>query len=178
VLDATEEVSDQDARLADLVRERGKGLLVLLNKIDLLTDAAARRRALARAEHALRFVNYAPFCMTSALTAEGVERILPLAKRVKSALDLRLGTGQLNRLLAEFVERHPPPQSRGRRPRIYYISQVKSSPPVMVAKVSNPKHFSQDYLRYLENRLRKAFDFCGTPIVWKLRPSETPGREK
>ncbi len=169
LLDATEPVSDQDARLAHLVQQHGKGLLLVLNKMDRLAGEARRREAMAGAQRALRFVSYAPLCAVSALTGAGVEKILPLAREVKQALGLRLTTGQLNRLVAELTERHPPPISRGRRPRIFFISQVATAPPIMMAKVSQPQAISPSYLRYLENRLREHFAFTGVPIRWKLR---------
>jgi len=171
MLDAGEEIGSQDARLVRLAAERGRGIVLVLNKIDLLTGRArAERREQLR--HALRFVSWAPLVELSARTGRGTGKLLPQAAAVHGALHDRLTTGQLNRLLASFSESMPPPLVRGRRAKIFYITQAEVAPPTFSVVVSDPQRLPEHYRRYLENSLRRLFPFPGVPLRWIFRPRQ------
>jgi GTP-binding protein len=169
VIDATQGVTAQDSHVAGHVAEVGRAAIVVANKADLLEGGGrAARMALTRELLArLKFLKDTPVAFTSALTGAGVNRLLPAALAVGEAFALRVGTGELNRVLRAAWERHPPPG--GRRPtRLLYATQVGSRPPRLALFTSSGSlHFS--YLRYLENTLREAFPLEGVPIRFIIK---------
>lgn len=165
LLDAAEGVTEQDAHVAGYVVEEGKGLVLVVNKWDLVDkDTYTTQDYTREIRRELKFVAYAPLVFVSALTGQRVGKTIELALQVQQARQTRVATSELNRLILEAAAAHSPPSKRGKRLRIYYATQIGVAPPAFVLFVNDAElvHFS--YRRYLENRLRDAFDFQGTPI--------------
>ena len=165
VIDSVEEVTEQDKRIAGYAHEKGKGIVIAVNKWDLIDkDNRTHKQFLENIRKELVFISYAPAVFVSALTGQRVQNILDLVKEVSEKRKTRISTGILNNLIREAVAVSPPPSSKGKMLKIYYATQVGDKPPTFIMFVNNPKlvHFS--YKRYLENQLREAFDFTGTPI--------------
>ena len=173
VLDASTGVLSQDQHVASYALEAGKGLILVVNKADLL-EGGERRPALWRKKLAaeFRFVSHAPVVMTSAITGEGVGEVLPVALEVVGQRHVRIATNELNRLLREAFLEHPPPSYKGRRLALKYATQASSDTPTIVLFVNdvNLMHFA--YRRYLENRIRKRYGFAGNPIRIVLRAAK------
>jgi len=166
VLDANDGLTAQDAHVAGYVIEEGKGLVIAVNKWDIVEGKTHKSFddfvTLVRRD--LQFVDYAPVVSISAKTGQRVQRVLELAVDVWGERRRRIGTGELNRLLAAAVERNPPAIVRGRRAKVRYATQVGVAPPTFVFFASDPASLHFSYRRYLENRLRETYGFDGTPI--------------
>ncbi|MGH2513432.1 MAG: ribosome biogenesis GTPase Der, partial [Candidatus Limnocylindrales bacterium] len=166
VIDAEDGLTAQDAHVAGYVVEEGKGLVVAVNKWDLLTDKTDRTfdQYVITLRREAPFIDLAPVISISAKTGQRVSRVLEAAVDIWAERRRRIGTGELNRLVAEAIRRQAPPMVKGRRPKIFYATQVAVAPPTFVffAKDAGSVHFS--YQRYLENQLRDAYGFDGTPI--------------
>ncbi len=162
MLDATEGVTQQDQRIADLVAEAGSGLVILLNKWDMV-DEEARERIESELPRRLGFVGWAPVLRVSAKTGARLHRLAKAIDLVLENRRRRLSTGHLNRLVREWTAAHPPPVRKGRRPKVLYAVQAGVEPPTFVVFVSGGS-LGPDYLRFLEHRLREEADFTGTPI--------------
>ncbi|MBP7797168.1 MAG: ribosome biogenesis GTPase Der [Thermoanaerobaculaceae bacterium] len=169
LLDAGEGVTAQDAHVAGIINDAGRAAVVLVNKADLLASAEpGRRRALEeQVLERLKFLKGTPVLFISARERSGLERVLPAAVSAGEAFHLRIGTGELNRVLHAAWDRQPPPG--GRRPsRFYYATQLSGGPPrFMLFWSGGELHFS--YQRYLENALRDAFPLAGVPIRFIMR---------
>jgi GTP-binding protein len=171
VVDAAEGLTEQDARLARQVWERGRGLLLVANKWDLVPAERADRHAwLAAARRRFPHLEDVPAVFVSALSGSGIETLLPAVSRVEAAFRSQLGTRGLNRVLQEATSRVEPPAVRGRRGRVYYATATAACPPVVTLFVNDPQRFPAAYLRYLEHRIREAFFLEGTPLRLELRP--------
>ena len=172
VLDASTGVLAQDQHVASYALEAGKGLVLVVNKIDLVEGP---QRQLSGWEKKLRtefrFVRHAPVITISALTGQGVERVLPTALEVVGQRRTRVPTNELNRLLREAFQARPPPSFKGRRLVLRYATQAGSETPTIVLFVNNVNLLHFGYRRYLENRLRERFGFAGNPLRIVLRPS-------
>jgi GTPase len=169
ILDASEPVGEQDQKLASEVLDAGRGLVLVLNKWDLVDDE--RRHLLARErDRLLAFVDFAPVVRTSAKTRRGVDRLLPAVDAVLEQWLKRVPTARLNDWLADAVAATPPPMHAGRHVRLRYVTQVAVGPPRF--RLFTTGTLSPGYLRYLERRLRQRFGFAGTPlrIGVKVRP--------
>ena len=162
LVDTVEGVAQQDQRIAEAAAESGAGLIVLLNKWDA-ADLEQRERVTADVADRLQFVGWAPLLRVSALTGARLHRLGGTVDRVLESREFRIPTGSLNRLIRGWQERHPAPARNGRRPHILYAVQAGTAPPTIILFVSGSEP-GEDYLRYLENRLRKEFGFEGTPI--------------
>jgi GTP-binding protein len=165
VIDATEGIVEQDKKIAGYIEEMGKGVIIIINKWDLTADIKNRRRVfenLARTE--LSFLIYASVHFVSALTGEGLERILSQVDFVHSEQNKMISTGNLNSWLSEVVFLNPPPATQQGGLKFYYATQVATKPPVFVFFVNNPKQVHFSYKRYLERQLREAYGYEGTPI--------------
>ncbi len=175
VLDADEGPTDQDARVLQLAQERGCPVVIAANKWDLVSgrDEGRAREVDAAIRHALHFMPDAPVLHVSARTAAGVQRILPEAERVARASRRRIATSDLNRWLRDAVSRHEPAMAqRGprRRPiKFFYATQTGVRPPTFLLFCTDPTAVQPSYRRFLENRLREAFDLRGTPVRLRLR---------
>ncbi|MGO9204658.1 MAG: ribosome biogenesis GTPase Der [Candidatus Limnocylindrales bacterium] len=165
VIDCVDGLTRQDAHVAGYVVEEGKGLVVALNKWDLVekdTNTFAEYVAAARRE--AQFLDFAPMLAISAKTGQRVGRVLDTAMEIAAQRRRRVPTGELNRLLADATFRQSPPAVRGTRPKFYYATQASVAPPTFVLFVSDGAAVHFSYARYLENRIRDVFDFGGTPI--------------
>jgi GTP-binding protein len=166
--DGTEGVSEQDARLLALCIERRRAVLVGLNKMDLL-DGKGRKRALEQAEETLRFAQFARILPVSAKRGENVEQLARLATKAAKEMRRRVTTAELNRFFVEVLDKQPPPTHKGRAPRIYYITQAESSPPVFVAMANHPEHIKTSYQRFVVNQIRERFGFDSVPVTVHYR---------
>ena len=167
LIDATEGVTHQDQRIATEIVEAGAGLLVLLNKWDALDDEQKEitERSLP---NRFGFVSWAPALRIAAKTGARVGRLGPAIEAVMETRETRVSTGKLNREVRDWVAAHPPPVRKGRRPKLQYVVQAATGPPTFVAFVSGGD-LGDDYLRFLENRLRDTYDFVGNPIHFVTR---------
>jgi GTP-binding protein len=166
VIDATEGVTHQDQRLAERVDAAGTAAIVVLNKWDL-TDAEQRKEVLDQAADRLAFLGYAPVVKVSALTGRNIRHVLPALRQAEAAYHRRVPTAALNRVLADAQQRHPPPAVRKRRPRVLYATQGASEPPTFTLFATH--RLPETYLRYLERRIRDAFDLGPTPVKLRVR---------
>lgn len=170
LVDAPVGATNQDFRIARRVWEAGAGLVLVLNKWDVVEKTASTAREY---EGVLRervpFLSHVPIVFVSALTGLGVRRAIDLALEVADSRRRRIPTPQVNRRLRELVAALQPPQVRGRPLRFYYAAQVKSAPPVFAFWTNFPKEVPEHYVRYLINGFRTSFGFVGSPIRVKLR---------
>jgi len=166
--DGNEGVTEQDARLLGLCVDRGRGVIVGVNKCDLF-DRAVRKTIFDKCKNTLHFIPWAPTLPVSALSGFGVDELMLVAHRTGQQLHRRIGTGELNRFMEQILAKHTPPTHGGRAPRIYYITQVSVAPPTFVAISNAPDHITEAYKRYVANQIRKHFGFEGTPLVVKFR---------
>ncbi|HEX5744811.1 MAG TPA: ribosome biogenesis GTPase Der [Archangium sp.] len=176
LMDATEPAVDQDAKLAGIAEEKGRALVIVVNKWDLIsTDKRKQELFREDLKHALKFVHYAPIVFTSALTGSKVEKVLELAVELAVQFRYRAPTPQLNRLLEHMADNHPAPIV-GRGPlRLYYMAQVGTAPPTFAITCNRPDGVPDMYKRYITNQLRGTFDLR-VPIRLLFR--DRPGQAK
>ncbi|MXV35370.1 MULTISPECIES: ribosome biogenesis GTPase Der [unclassified Saccharibacter] len=175
VLDAERGIDEQDLQIARLIEREGRACVLALNKWDTVTDRQATRRAISdRIEISLAQMRGIPVVTFSALTGEGLRRLLPTVRRASEVWNARVGTSDLNRWFEEALERHQPPLVDGRRLKLRYITQVKSRPPTFVVFGTRAEQVPDSYKRYLVNGLRETFHLPGTPIRLQLRGSRNP----
>ena len=176
VLDGTEPGVDQDARLAGLVAERARALLVVVNKWDLVAkDPRTEKRTREELKWTLKFVSYAPIIFVSALTGSKVDKVLDLAAGLQDTFRMRVPTPALNKLLGHLVDAHPAPIVDGRPLRLYYIAQVGTAPPAFAITTNRPEKVPEAYKRYISNQLRETF---GLRVPLQLFFREKPGKAK
>ena len=172
VLDATQGVTAQDTHVAGFILEAAKSVVVLVNKWDLVPDKDAYTVVshTRMVRERLRFMDYVPVLFLSALTHQRVDKILPMALHVAAERKVRIPTGELNRVIRESVRAHPAASRQGRPLKFFYATQASVAPPTFVLFVNDVDlvHFS--YARYLENTLRAAYPFEGTPMRLHFRP--------
>ncbi len=180
VLDAADGLTAQDAHVAGYVIEEGKGLVIAVNKWDIVEDKTHKSfdEFSANLRRELPFIDYAPVVSISAKTGQRVQKVLELAVDVWGERRRRIPTGELNRLISAAVERTPPAMVRGRRAKIRYATQAGVAPPTFVFFATDPTSIHFSYRRYLENRLRDAFSFDGTPIRLVFREQIREKRTK
>jgi len=166
--DSSGEVAEQDARLLGLAAGRGRAVVVGLSKVDLL-GGKARRLAEAEARRALRFAPWAPIVQLSSRTGEGLDELEREVVRAHAAFHRRVPTGELNRFFAEVLEHRAPPTQGGRAPRIYYITQAESAPPVFIVMCSAPEAVKVSYRRFVAAQIRKRFSFDSVPVIVHFR---------
>jgi GTP-binding protein len=178
VLDATEPIVEQDQEIARYTLERGRALVVAVSKWDMVSRSPEPHRAtLDRVKSGLRFVGYAAIVVTSAPQGWGIPELFGQILLAADAHGRRVPTGKLNRVIEQAEQSHLPPADRfGRQGKIYYATQPGVHPPTIILFVNDPSLFPDEYERYLEGRLRRAFDFEGTPVRLVFRPRER-GRE-
>ncbi|MDR3563897.1 MAG: ribosome biogenesis GTPase Der [Negativicutes bacterium] len=170
LIDAVDGVTEQDKKIAGYAHEAGKGTVLVVNKWDLVekdSKTSLRFTEAVRAE--LAFMQYAPIAFISALTKQRIHRVIELAKFVAEQHAMRISTSVLNQVVAEAVSLNPAPSDQGRRLKIYFATQASVKPPTFVLFVNNPETMHFSYLRYLENKLREAFGFEGTPLHMVVR---------
>ena len=173
LLDAQDGVTEQDTKIAGLIREEGKAVIVVVNKWDAIekdtgTLEAFRKKVLDD----LKFMDYAPVLFLSALTGQRVHTVLDMVNQVWAMATKRIPTGVLNDVLADATADLQPPATNGRRLKIYYLTQQGVCPPTFILFVNDETLMHFAYERYLENYFRKTFDFTGTPIRFILREKQ------
>jgi GTP-binding protein len=165
VIDASEGVTAQDTHIAGMVLEECKGLVIVANKWDLMPDSEeSRRRFAAEALERLKFVSWAPLAFVSAKTGLNLPGLLELALEVGEKRSQRVPTARLNAVVREAVARHPPPPVGRRQFKLYYVTQAEVRPPTFVFFANDPNLLHFSYRRYLENAIRRHFDFEGTAL--------------
>ncbi len=173
MVDAKEGISEQDSKIAGYVHDQGKASIIVVNKWDLVEkDEKTIERFKYDIKKELPFMDYAPFLFISALTGQRVNKVLEMVKAVASQSTLRIKTGLLNDVINDALLMSPPAVSGGRRLKILYGTQIGVKPPTFVLFVNEPDIMHFSYRRYIENQIRKAFGFEGTPISFELRKRE------
>lgn len=170
LIDGTEGVSEQDAKIAGIAHERGKGIIIVVNKWDAVEkDDKTIYRMTERIRQVLSFLSYAEILFISAKTGQRAANVYDVIDMVIENNAMRVATGVLNEIVAEAVAMQQPPTDKGKRLKIYYVTQVSVKPPTFVIFVNDKElaHFS--YVRYLENRIRDAFGFRGTSLKFIVR---------
>jgi GTP-binding protein len=170
LVDATEGVTSQDQRIAREVVDAGVGLVIILNKWDAL-DEEQRELTERSLPDRFGFVSWAPVLRMAARTGARMQRLPDALEAVLAARETRIATGQLNRSIRHWISAHPPPVRKGRRPKIHYAVQAGTAPPTFVVFQSGGE-LGDDYLRFLENRLREEADFTGNPLHILTRARE------
>ncbi len=171
LIDASEGVTAQDAHIGGMAIDKLRSVVLLVNKWDLVPKDSHTLTEFAELSRAqLKFMDYVPVLFISALTGQRVAKVLPTALEVQEARLHRIPTGVLNRIIQDAQDSHAPPSKAGKRLRIYYSVQVRTDPPTFLFHVNDPKLAHFTYQRYLENQIRKVFDFKGTPMSLNFRP--------
>lgn len=166
--DATQGFTDQDARLMALALDRGRAVLVGLNKFDLI-KRADRRKVEEQLNTALHYAPWVKRLEISAKTGHGIRELMSAVDRAYEEHTRRVPTSELNRFFSEVLERHPPPTHGGKAPRLYYVTQAETRPPVFVAMCSVPEALTGAYKRFVSNQLRSAFGFESVPVAVRFR---------
>ncbi|MBR3720052.1 MAG: ribosome biogenesis GTPase Der [Firmicutes bacterium] len=170
VIDATEGVTEQDKKIAGIAHEAGKGILVVVNKWDLVKKETNTMRDFERqVKGELVFMSYAPVLFTSALKGQRLPQVLETARSVAEMRAMRVSTGQLNNLIQDAMMMNNPPSDKGRRLKIYYVTQIGVKPPLFSFQVNDRELMHFSYSRYLENKIRDAYSFAGTSIKFVFR---------
>ena len=171
VIDAKEGISDQDKKISSIITEAGKGIIVTINKWDLIEDKKANTINQFEKELSMQipFLSYAPKIFISAVTKQRLGQIFEESERVYEQCTKRISTGLLNKVINEAYALNPPTSFKGKRLKIYYMTQAAVQPPTFVLFVNNEELLKDSYKRYLENKLREAFGFFGTPIRISVR---------
>ena len=169
MIDADEGLTEQDKKIAGYAHEAGKGLLIVVNKWDLIEKETNTMRDYERKIKAeLLFASYAPVVFTSVLNKLRIFDIIDRCSRIADARSVRITTGRLNSIIEDAVMMRQPPSDKGRRLKIYYVTQIGTKPPLFSFSINDRELMHFSYARYLENKIREAFDFEGTSIkfVW------------
>jgi GTPase len=181
LVDAQTPFVEQDIRIADLVEQEGRAIVVAINKMDLIArQPNVRQRLRKDADRLLPQIKGVPLVLVSALTGEGLDQLMEAAMESHAVWNRRVPTAALNRFLSEAVGRHPPPAVKGRPLRLDYMTQPKSRPPTFVLFAARASALPDTYRRYLVNGLRQAFSLPGTPIRLSVRAKANPyaGRKR
>ncbi len=166
LLDATQGLEAQDIRVLKHAEEMKKGLVVAVNKWDLVEKETNTARDYQRSIHErLKTLDYVPVLFISAVTKQRISRVLDTALQIAENRRKRIPTAQLNEVMQEAIQRHRPPSYRGQLVRIKYVTQIREAPPVFAFFCNQPKGVGEAYERYLENQIREAFDFTGVPLT-------------
>ena len=170
LIDANEGVTEQDTKVAGLAHEAGKACIIVVNKWDAIEkDDKTMDRMREEVRRDLSYMTYAPIVFISALTGQRVNRIFELINYVNDQAAMRITTGMLNTLLADATQRVQPPSDKGRRLKVFYMTQVGVRPPHFVCFCNDAKLFHFSYQRYLENQIRETFGLEGTPVKLTIR---------
>lgn len=170
LIDAQDGVTEQDTKIAGMIHDEGKAVIVVVNKWDAIEkDTGTLEKFRKQVLEDLKFMDYAPVLFLSALTGQRVNTVLDMVNQVWAQACKRVPTGVLNDVLADATAALQPPATNGRRLRIYYLTQQSVCPPTFVLFVNDEELLHFAYQRYLENYFRKTFDFTGTPIRFILR---------
>ena len=177
ITDAKEGVTEQDAKIAGIAHERGKGIIVAVNKWDAIEkDDKTIYEYTRKLKETFSFMPYAEYLFISAKTGQRLTKLFDLIDVVRENRALRISTGVLNEIMAEAVAMQQPPSDKGKRLRLYYITQVAVKPPTFVVFVNDKELMHFSYTRYLENQIREAFGFRGTSLKFIIRERKEKGR--
>lgn len=170
VIDATEGVTEQDAKIAGIAHERGKGIIIAVNKWDAVEkNDKTMNEFTKKIQNTLSFMPYAEMAFISAVTGQRLGKLFDMIDIVRQNQNLRISTGVLNEIMTEAVALKQPPSDKGKRLRLYYITQVAVKPPTFVIFVNDKELMHFSYIRYLENRIRESFGFKGTALKFIIR---------
>ena len=170
VIDAAEGVAEQDAKIAGIAHERGKGVIIAVNKWDAVEkDDKTIYKMTEKIKQTLAYMPYAEFVFISAKTGQRLDKLFELIDMIIENQSMRIATGVLNEILAEAVAMQQPPSDKGRRLKIFYMTQISVKPPTFVVFVNDKKLMHYSYTRYIENQIRNAFGFRGTPLRFIIR---------
>lgn len=170
VIDATEGVTEQDAKIAGIAHDRGRGMIIAVNKWDAIEkDNHSVKKFTNEIRNTLSFMPYAEILFISAKTGQRIPKLFDALETVIQNHSMRIATGVVNEILMEAVAMQQPPSDKGRRLKIYYMTQVSVKPPTFVVFVNDKRLMHFSYTRYLENKIREAFGFAGTPLRFLIR---------
>lgn len=170
VIDAAEGVAEQDAKIAGIAHERGKGVIIAVNKWDAVEkDDKTIYKMTEKIKQTLAYMPYAEFVFISAKTGQRLDKLFELIDMIIENQSMRIATGVLNEILAEAVAMQQPPSDKGSRLKIFYMTQISVKPPTFVVFVNDKKLMHYSYTRYIENQIRNAFGFRGTPLRFIIR---------
>ena len=170
VIDATEGITDQDAKIAGIAHDRGKGMIIAVNKWDAIEkDDKTIYKFTEKVSNTLSFMPYAELLFVSAKTGQRLPKLFETIDIVSENHAMRVATGVLNEIMAEAVAMQQPPSDKGKRLRLYYITQVAVKPPTFVIFVNDKELMHFSYTRYIENQIRETFGFKGTPLRFIIR---------
>ncbi len=170
VIDAVEGVSEQDAKIAGIAHERGKAVIIAVNKWDAVEkDDKTIYRVTDKVRNVLSYMPYAEIVFISAMTGQRLNKLFDIIDMVSENHSMRVATGVLNEIMAEAVALQQPPSDKGKRLKLYYITQVAVKPPTFVIFVNNKELMHFSYTRYIENQIRETFGFRGTPLRFMIR---------
>lgn len=170
MIDAVEGFTEQDSKVAGIALEQGKACIIAVNKWDAVEkDGSTMNEYRKKLENDFSFMSYAPIMFISAKTGQRIERLYEMISFVHSQNSMRISTGKLNEVLAGATARVQPPTDKGKRLKIYYMTQASTRPPTFVFFVNNSELFHFSYQRYLENQIREVFGLDGTPVRFIIR---------
>ena len=170
VIDAVEGVTEQDAKIAGIAHERGKGIIIVVNKWDAIEkNDRTMREYEGKIRNVLSYMPYAEIMYISAKTGQRIQKLFDMIDMVIENQSLRIATGVLNEIMTEAVAMQQPPSDKGKRLKLYYITQVSVKPPTFVIFVNDKELMHFSYTRYLENKIREAFGFRGTSLKFFIR---------
>ena len=170
VIDAVEGVTEQDAKIAGIAHERGKGVIIVVNKWDAIEkNDRTMREYESRVRQVISYMPYAEIMYVSAVTGQRLNRLYDMIDMIIANQTMRIATGVLNEIMTEAVAMQQPPSDKGKRLKLYYITQVSVKPPTFVIFVNDKELMHFSYTRYLENKIREAFGFRGTPLRFIIR---------
>ena len=170
VIDAVEGVTEQDAKIAGIAHERGKGVIIVVNKWDAIEkNDRTMREYESRVRQVISYMPYAEITYVSAVTGQRLNRLYDMIDMIIANQTMRIATGVLNEIMTEAVAMQQPPSDKGKRLKLYYITQVSVKPPTFVIFVNDKELMHFSYTRYLENKIREAFGFRGTPLRFIIR---------
>jgi GTP-binding protein len=170
MIDAQEGVTEQDKKIAGLAHEAGKGVIIVVNKWDLIEKETNTMKQFTKdIRNELVYLSYAPVLFISVVTGQRVDKLMDLVISVEEQCSKRVPTGVLNTLISDAILMNQPPSDKGKKLKIYYVSQVWVKPPLFSFKINDRELMHFSYSRYLENRIREGFGFEGTPIKFVFR---------
>ena len=170
LIDAVEDVSEQDAKIAGIAHDRGKAVIIAVNKWDAVEkDDKTIYKVTDKVRNVLSYMPYAEIIFISALTGQRLNKLFDVIDMVSENHAMRVGTGVLNEIMAEAVALQQPPSDKGKRLKLYYITQVSVKPPTFVIFVNKKELMHFSYTRYIENQIRETFGFRGTPLRFIIR---------
>ena len=177
MIDAGQGITEQDEKIAGIAHEAGKPAVICVNKWDTVDkDNSVTKKFTKQIYDALSYMTYAPLIMISAKTGQRVEKLYEMINQVHESSVMRISTGMLNDVLADAVTRVQPPSDKGRRLKIYYMTQTSVAPPTFVLFCNKAELFHFSYQRYIENCLRDTFGFKGTPIKMVIKQKSDPDK--